>query len=45
MEPDSNLGVSQIVHVFVLGSIIQRNQPECVSNSVVEVDKIFVVNH
>ena len=45
MEHDSNLGVSQIVHVFVLGSIIQRNQPECVSNSVVEVDKIFVVNH
>ena len=45
MEHDSNLEVSQIVHVFVFGSIIQRNQPECVSNSVVEVDKIFVVNH
>lgn len=45
VECDSNLGVSQTVHVFVFGSIIQRNQPECISNSVVEVDKIFVVHH
>ena len=25
--------------------MIRRNQPECISNSVMEVDEIFIVNH
>lgn len=43
VECDSNVGVSQMVSVLDL--ISHRNQPECISNSVVEVDEIFMVNH
>lgn len=42
---DSNSGRGQSVHVFVLGLIIQRNQPECISNSVMKIDEIFPVDH
>jgi hypothetical protein len=36
---------NRTVPVFVLGSIIQKNQPEGISNSVVEMDEIIMVNH
>lgn len=45
MASDSDLGIEQSMRVFVLGPIIQRNQPECISNSVVEIDEILTIDH
>lgn len=42
---DSNSRIGQCVHAFVWGSVTQRNQPECISNSVMKIDEIFLVNH
>lgn len=42
---DSDLGKEQSARVFALGSVIQRNRPEGVSNSVVKIDEIFTVDH
>lgn len=42
---DSSSGIGQSVHVFLLNSTIQRNPPECISNSVMKIDEIVMINH